>query len=151
MWILAALGILALASGAGAAMQGVVNAAVTRTTGLWAATFISFTTGTVWMLAATLASGQGTTRKALSLPTWLLLTSGTLGAAIIVCRTWLVPKVGVGATMAFFVVGQLLASALLDHFGLMGIRQIPLTSAKILGIVLMILGMLLVVRTGAPS
>ena len=59
---------------------------------------------------------------------------------------WVAPVFGVGNAIAFVLLGQLIAMATIDQFGLLGAPQIRLTPLRILGLILMAAGVLLVVR-----
>jgi transporter family-2 protein len=57
--------------------------------------------------------------------------------------TWIAPKFGVGNAVFFVLLGQLLAAAVIDHFGLFGARVAELGPARAAGIALMALGVFL--------
>lgn len=137
----------AMAVGAGIALQGIVNAGLARGLGSYViAAAISFWVGTLALTALSFATGgvgqafaQG---RGLGLGWWL--AGGVLGAAFVTTMTFAVPRLGIGAATAFVVAGQLIAAALFDHFGLLGIAEHPLSALRILGIFLLISGALLV-------
>ena len=56
------------------------------------------------------------------------------------------PVFGVGNAIAFVLLGQLIAMATIDQFGLLGAPQISLTPFRILGLILMAAGVFFVVR-----
>ena len=53
------------------------------------------------------------------------------------------PKIGVGNAVFFVLLGQLVAAAAIDHFGLSGALTAPLTARRALGIAVMALGVYL--------
>ena len=59
---------------------------------------------------------------------------------------WVAPVFGVGNAIAFVLLGQLIAMATIDQFGLLGAPQISLTPLRILGLILMAAGVFFVVR-----
>mgnify|MGYP001200178466 FL=1 len=59
---------------------------------------------------------------------------------------WVAPVFGVGNAIAFVLLGQLIATATIDQFGLLGAPQISLTPLRVLGLILMAAGVLFVVR-----
>lgn len=61
--------------------------------------------------------------------------------------TWVAPRFGVGNTVAFVLLGQLIAMTIIDQFGLLGSPQISISLQRILGLTLMALGVFFVVRT----
>lgn len=67
---------------------------------------------------------------------WL---GGLLGAIYVLALIQLAPKLGAANLVVFVVIGQLIASLAIDHFGLIGFPVQPITLAKGAG-VLMLLG-----------
>ena len=61
----------------------------------------------------------------------------------IVSITWAAPKIGVGNAVFFVLLGQLVAAAAIDHFGLWGAVQSAITPKRVLGIAVMALGVYL--------
>lgn len=137
----------AFAVGAGVALQGIVNAGLARGLGSYiVAAAISFWVGTLTLTALSFATGGVgqalASAKGLGLGWWL--AGGLLGAAYVTTMTFSVPRLGIGAATAFVVAGQLIAAALFDHYGLLGIPEHPLTALRVLGVGLLIAGALLV-------
>lgn len=71
------------------------------------------------------------------------LAGGLIVGFYVVSVTLLVPRFGVGATILFAVSAQVVASALIDHFGLMGTPVREVGGQRALGIALLILGLAL--------
>jgi transporter family-2 protein len=69
------------------------------------------------------------------------------GAAFIIFYvlsiTWAAPRIGVGNAVFFVLLGQLVAAAAIDHFGLWGAVQSAITPKRALGIAVMALGVYL--------
>ncbi|KIX84729.1 DMT family transporter [Thermus filiformis] len=107
---------------------------------------VSFGVGTVALLVlAYLLSGPSWPwSRALSAPLWVY-AGGLLGAVYVVASIVLAPRLGALLTFALVIAGQLLASALLDHLGLLYPRR-PLDPLRIVGILLLVLGVVLVRR-----
>jgi bacterial/archaeal transporter family-2 protein len=57
--------------------------------------------------------------------------------------TWAAPRIGVGNAVFFVLLGQLVAAALIDHFGLWGALKAEVTARRLAGIALMALGVYL--------
>ncbi len=53
------------------------------------------------------------------------------------------PRIGIGNAVFFVLLGQLVAAAAIDHFGLWGAMPAPLTARRALGIAVMALGVYL--------
>jgi transporter family-2 protein len=60
--------------------------------------------------------------------------------------TWVGPRFGIGNAIAFVLLGQLISMTVIDHFGLLGAIQYPLSLQRLLGLLLMALGIFLVVK-----
>ena len=80
-----------------------------------------------------------------ALPAWAWL-GGLYGCVFVVAAAWGVPKIGVALTITLMVAGQLALSLILDHFGVMGVPQQPISLTRIAGVLLVIGGVLLVRR-----
>jgi transporter family-2 protein len=57
--------------------------------------------------------------------------------------TWSAPRIGVGNAIFFVLLGQLIAAATIDHFGLFGALQTTMTLKRALGLLVMALGVYL--------
>jgi transporter family-2 protein len=137
----------ALAVGAGVALQGVVNAGLARGIGSYiVAAAISFWVGTLTLTALSVANGGigAAIASGRSLGAGWWIAGGLLGAAYVTMMTFIVPRIGIGAATAFVVAGQLITAAMLDHFGALGVMEQPLTTLRLLGIGMLIVGALLV-------
>lgn len=73
---------------------------------------------------------------------WWNWIGGPLGAMIVLAGASLTSHLGAAAFIALVVGGQLLCSLLLDHFALMGLEQQLLTPGRVLGALLVVLGVL---------
>ena len=57
--------------------------------------------------------------------------------------TWAGPRIGIGNAVFFVLLGQLVAAALIDHFGLWGALKTEITGKRMLGLAVMALGVYL--------
>lgn len=80
--------------------------------------------------------------------TWYQLAAGVLGLSVIGSYTYTIPRVGVAASVLITVTAQLGVSAFLDHFGFLGADIRPITLLRLLGIMVMFLGVWLMMRDG---
>ena len=141
-----AMAITATAVGTGIALQAAVNTSLARRIGTLEATLVSVTV--TWLILATLllvGLRRGSLGQVLSVPPYLLI-GGFLGAAILIAAVTFAPRLGTGGLIAAFVVGQLIGALLLDHFGAVGLRHIPITPVRLAGAALLLVGMRLVIR-----
>jgi bacterial/archaeal transporter family-2 protein len=75
-----------------------------------------------------------------------LFLAGLLVAFYVLSVTWAAPKLGLGTAILFVLMGQLLSSSVIDHFGFFGARLNPLSPQRTAGLAAMALGMVLAVR-----
>jgi bacterial/archaeal transporter family-2 protein len=137
---------LAALAGAGLAVQSGTNAVLGRMLGhpMWAS-FWQFAAGTVLIVAIMVALRvpmPAFAATAASGPWWVWIGFFT-GSFFVVAALSLAPVIGVGGFIAALVAGQMIASLLLDHFGLVGLAVRPLTPARVGGAALIIAGVLL--------
>lgn len=69
-----------------------------------------------------------------------LFLAGCLVAFYVLSITFVAPTFGVGNAVFFVIVGQLVSSAAIDHFGLFGAQVAPVTGLRMTGIAVMGLG-----------
>ncbi|WP_300062256.1 DMT family transporter [uncultured Roseobacter sp.] len=69
-----------------------------------------------------------------------LFLAGVLIAFYVLSITYVAPVFGVGNAVFFVLLGQLISTALIDHFGLFGARLVPVDATRALGIALMAAG-----------
>ena len=74
------------------------------------------------------------------------LGAGLLGLMLVSSVAFAVPRIGLTATVALVITGQLLLSAWLDHHGLLGVVVRPVDATRAAGILLLLGGAWLVVR-----
>jgi len=60
--------------------------------------------------------------------------------------SYLIPRIGVAASITTIVAGQLLVGTLLDHFGLLGAAERSLDPTRILGLAVVLVGVWLTVK-----
>lgn len=139
--------LLALAAGVATAFQPGVNArfadhAGHRVMGGVANFGVGFLAMLLaWLVAARFA-GAGTPSAArLAEGPWWMWCGGVLGAFFVTVAVIVTPRVGAANYLSALIAGQLLASLLIDHFGLMGLREVPISAGRVLGVVLILAGM----------
>jgi transporter family-2 protein len=137
--------LLMACGGLAVALQPSINARLAQKVGAYESSLISFAVGTLAMLAMVLIAGRGNLRGVLD-ASWWELTGGLLGAFFVTLTIITVPRLGTATVMAIIIAGQLTTGVLLDQSGAFGMRQIPLTSTRCIGIALLCLGASLVMR-----
>ena len=137
--------LLMLCGGMAVAVQPSINARLAQKIGALESSMVSFAVGTLALLMVVLVTGRGNLRG-LTSASWWELTGGFLGAFFVTLTIICVPRLGTAAVMAMVISGQLIAGALLDHYGLFGLRQLPLTPLRLAGMLLLAGGAALVIR-----
>ena len=137
--VLATVGVGALI-----ALQPPVNSELGKRTTVVAAAFISTGISAIVLGAIALALGEaGQVRRVPHIPP-LYLTGGLMGAVLVSVSLVTVRTLGAGGVVAATVSGQVVVSAILDRFGLLGLDRIGLTPARLLGFALLLAGTALV-------
>ena len=128
-------------------LQALINARLgAQTQGPLYASFVSFLVGTCLLGALLLVTRTPWTpgQPLLSLPPWIWL-GGAIGALFVFAATLLVPRLGAASMICLVVLGQVVASLLLDHFGVLGAQR-PADALRTFGALLVIVGAALVVK-----
>lgn len=139
---------VALAAGMAAPAQFAINSQLRNVVGgPVLAAGISFLIGTVALFVAAVVvrrtvSGFG---GVLSAP-WWMYTGGLLGAGFVLASIILTPRLGAAATVGLFLAGQVIASIIIDHFGLFRAAVQEATPPRLLGVLLILAGVFLVQR-----
>jgi transporter family-2 protein len=130
--------------GALIALQPPINSELGKRTSVIAAAFISTAVAAVLLGVLALALGEaGYVRRVPHIPV-IYLTGGLMGAVLVSVSLITVRTLGAGGVVAATVAGQLVVSAVLDRFGVLGLDRVGLTPARLLGFALLLAGTALV-------
>ena len=129
------------------ALQAPINGMLGRSVGSLAAASVSFTIGTIALVAITVlvGGGFGDLGEAKSL-NWYYLTGGVLGAIYVTTALIAVRSLGAGGVTAATITGQLTLSLMLDRLGVLGLEETPITPERVAGVALLLAGTYLIVR-----
>jgi len=106
---------------------------------------VSFAAGTLTLLAyALLLRVPWPETAAAGRQPWWIWTGGSIGAFFVASTVVLAPRLGAASMVALVVAGQMLASVVLDHFGLLGYAVHAITGPRLLGVFLMTAGVALI-------
>ena len=136
----------AVGVGAALAIQPAMNAALARSIGSSnGASTLSIAVALLTMLALISFTGAGDISRArlADVPWWIFL-AGTIGALFVAGGTYIAPVTG---TLLFFVcvvAGQLMASTIADHFGILGLEIREVSPMRLFGVGLALAGAVLV-------
>lgn len=143
----AAYYLLAVCAGLGITLQTTLNGQLAKGVGgdSVAAALFSFTAGAVGLgLFSLMRGGIVASLAAIpAQPLWSLL-GGLLGAGALLSYVVLAPKIGLSALLGLAIAGQIISSLAIDHFGLMGTLERPVSSIKLVGAVVMLAGLAIV-------
>ena len=139
--------LLATAAGCLVGLQAPVNARLGRQVGYLQAATVSFVIGTLALiLVAALSSGGLSGMANASRAPWWALVGGVLGAFYVTVALVTVRTLGLSGLTAIVVTGQLAIAVVVDRFGLLGIARQHIDAPRIVGLVLLLVGVVLVVR-----
>ena len=136
--------LIGLVGGVAVGLQSPMASMITQRLGLFESVFIIHLGGALIALIPLILYGSRI-REWRSVP-WYVLGAGLFGLIVIASISYMIPRVGVAAAVTSVVAGQLLVSAVLDHFGLLGAAIKPLDLTRILGLGVVMLGVWLTVK-----
>mgnify|MGYP006091071281 FL=1 len=111
------------------------------------AAFISFLIGTIVLGIIALVQGDTWFKpNSLTLMPWWAWLGGFLGAFNIAMSVFLAPKLGAMVLAISIVVGQIMASLVLDQNGWLGYPKIEITVNRVIGALFVVIGLFLVVK-----
>jgi transporter family-2 protein len=105
---------------------------------------ISFIVGAITLFTISLFKAGFSFNKGIASAPWWVWTGGVLGAFYVLATIILIPRIGAGTTVALVLAGQIVASVLIDHFGLINVPIHLLSLPRILGAILVIIGVVLI-------
>ncbi len=138
---------ITLLVGAMIPVQAVLNTRLGRQTGgPLMGSLMSFTVGIICLFVLNMAANPSAVLqfKPMDVTPWYLWLGGLFGAIFVGYITWVNQQQGVALTFALVVSGQIFASLLIDHYGLLGSALRMITLEKFIGAALIIAGLILI-------
>jgi bacterial/archaeal transporter family-2 protein len=133
--------LVAAAAGITMAIQGSLNAVLSKSIGLLETTFIVHLLGTVVILPALFIFRLGAGDLSLwKEAPWYTYLGGALGVLIVFTVAFALPRAGVANATTAIIVGQVTMAMAIDHFGLFGLEQIAMNWWKGLGLLFLAAG-----------
>jgi transporter family-2 protein len=145
MQLLLLITIIGLLGGIAVGLQGPLTSLMSQYIGTLESIFIIHIGGAILSLIPLLFLGGGNLGHWRSVP-WYALCAGALGLVILGGMTFMIPRVGVATAVTLVVAGQLVISAILDHYGLLGASVRHLDLSRALGLLIVFAGVWLTVR-----
>lgn len=108
------------------------------------AAIISFAVGTISLLAYAYFTKVPLPAAASVVKGPLWMWTGGIMGAFVAAAVVVAPVLGAGTMMCWMVAGQMIASILLDHYGLIGYAVREATTARIAGALLIVIGAVMV-------
>ena len=126
--------------------QAAVNSRLATTVGSpFLAAFISFSVGTIALFVYILLTGiPPNSLVSLKNAPPILWIGGFLGAFFVSVMATIVPRVGVALSFSLAIGGQMLITLLIDHFGWLGVPEKPINFVRVLGAMLITIGVILI-------
>lgn len=134
--------LFAFSAGMLGALQGSINAQIGKTSGQYSM-IIGVSLVQVIVASIILLRGGLSTLASISSP-WMIL-AGALGVIMMFSVSSSVSSIGTLSVFVLVILGQIISSTLIDHFGLFGVAR-PLTLHKIISIIVIMLGVFSLVK-----
>lgn len=139
--------LLVFLAGALTAAQPPTNAVLARESGsVIFAALLSFSVGTVVLIAITLATQPRIAFAPLREVPWWAWAGGFYGAFFVAVGAFAAPRLGIASMVTIGVAGSMIGAMIIDHFGAFGLDRAPISLGRIFGILLVLAGVVLVRR-----
>ncbi len=133
-------GVILFLAGAGIPLMAALNADLgVRLGNPIPAVFLLFLLALAITAVLTLTNPLPSKAEIVAMPVHYYL-GGVFVAFYVLSITWIAPKIGLGNAIFIVLSGQLVAAATIDHFGLLNVPKAPITTTRVVGIGLMVIG-----------
>ncbi|MCK0190434.1 DMT family transporter [Arenibacter sp. F20364] len=78
------------------------------------------------------------------IPTYMWFTGGAISFLAVTLFYYIIPRIGISTAVIFGLSGQIIFAAIAGHFGWFGMPVEPITLKKVLGMMVMTLGIILI-------
>src|SRR5512140_491679 len=137
--------LIGMAGGVAVGLQSPMASMLTQRLGMFESVFIVHIGGALIALVPLLFYGGGKLAQWRSVP-WYVLGAGVFGLIVIAAISYMIPRVGVAASITTIVAGQLLVGTILDQYGLLGAAVKPLDVTRVIGLGVVLVGVWLTVK-----
>jgi transporter family-2 protein len=136
--------LIGLAGGIAVGLQSPMASMITQRLGIFESVFIVHVGGAVIALIPMLIYGSKLSQWR-SVP-WYTLGAGIFGLVVIAAISFMIPRVGVAASIITVVAGQLLVGTILDQYGWLGASLRPMDLTRAIGLAVVLFGVWLTVK-----
>jgi len=136
--------LVGLAGGIAVGLQSPMASMITQRLGVFESVFIVHVGGAIIALIPMLIYGSKLNQWR-SVP-WYTLGAGIFGLVVIAAISYMIPRVGVAASIITVVAGQLLVGTILDQYGWLGASVRPLDWTRSIGLAVVLFGVWLTVK-----
>lgn len=133
----------AVIAGMSLSVEAAIGGALGEHVGELESTYYIFIIGAMATFLVTLFFGKGDLRQLFHVPKWNLI-GGLLGVVYLALLVISVTLIGVGVSVTAVIVGQIIMSIIIEHFGLLGSPQIKFNANRLAAIVLLTISFFLV-------
>jgi len=139
--------VIGIVSGAAIGFQGPLASIIAHKLGILESVFIIHLGGTLVALVPLLLIQKGGKLDQWRQLPWYVFLGGACGLIVLAAISYLIPRIGVTPAMMLIILGQVVVGAILDHYGLLGAAVRHFSFPKLAGIVTMLLGAWLTIRS----
>ncbi len=137
--------LVGLAGGVAVGLQSPLASMISQRLGVMESVFIIHIGGAIMALVPLLIYGGGKLGNWRSVP-WYALGAGIFGLVVIGAISYMIPRIGVAASITTIVAGQILVGTILDHFGMLGAAERSLDPTRVIGLLIVMVGVWLTVK-----
>jgi len=137
--------VIAIIGGVMVTLQAQMIGVIDQQMGTLESVFITYVSGGLLIFLLLTAMRGGNLSAWRHVP-WFTLTAGAMGLVIIGTLSYTVPRLGLVPTFTIFVASQFIIGAVLDHFGLLGAAVRPIDISRLVGVIVLLVGVWLILR-----
>lgn len=108
------------------------------------AALLSFAVGTAVLVLLVLATQPRLALAPLRDVPWYAWAGGFYGAFFVAVGAYAAPRLGIASLITIAVAGQMIAAIAIDYWGAFGLDRVPITPGRLLGVLLVVVGVVLV-------
>src|SRR5512138_1225835 len=138
--------LVGLAGGVAVGLQSPLASMLSQRLGIFESVFIVHIGGAIIALLPLLFFYSGGKLAQWRSVPWYALGAGIFGLIVIGAISYMIPRIGVAASITTIVAGQLFVGTILDHFGMLGAMGRSLDLTRAIGLAVVLLGVWLTVK-----